>query len=566
MPLCAGVIMAEYLPRIPFIILAAAVGALVVMTLRLIRTAYVSDILYGASLMIFLLSCGYLLRTGELNRPGELNGERQEMTLRLADYPSKSKSGCSFRAKIISVAQGDSLTSPRGSLLLWFRSDTVPSSWQPGDILKMSVRPVRVENNGNPCEFNYRRWLEGQGVRYMAFIRGGDITGYSAEVRRSVREESLIAARRMTEAFRRAGLQGEELGLVIALTIGDKELLEKEQLTSFSRSGAMHIMAVSGLHVGMISMALSWLLFFLRGKFRRVRALIIVPALWGFAFITGLSPSVLRATIMFTFLQAGSLLNRPAASMNNLLASAFILIAVHPGVIFEAGFQLSYIAVAFIIAFYYNLYSLIKIKNRIIDYMWQMCSVSLVAQAGTLALSVRLFNIFPLLFLLTNIVVIPISFAVLVLAMLLLVTSPFPAIASLCAMMLDRLAAFTLGFTGMISSMEHGVIMNIGMSVSETITLTLSIALLLAAVLRTGKVTLRPFLAAAVLLLICNSVKTVQELQRDRLVTYNIRGDPLTVRQHGRVLLVPSPDGSVPAEVRKHADTRGLKIKLIEPG
>lgn len=566
MPLCAGVIMAEYLPRIPFIILIAAIVALAVMTLRLIRTAYVSDILYGASLMIFLFSCGYMLRTGELNRPGELKGERQEMTLRLSDYPSKSKSGCSFRARIISVTQGDSVTSPRGSLLLWFRSDTLPSSWQPGDILKISIRPVRVENNGNPCEFNYRRWLEGQGVRYMAFIRGSDITGYSAEVRRSVRERSMITAHRMTEAFRRAGLQGEELGLIIALTIGDKELLDREQLTSFSRSGAMHIMAVSGLHVGMISMALSWLLFFLRGKHRRIRALVIVPALWGFAFITGLSPSVLRATIMFTFLQAGSLLNRQAASMNNLLASAFILIAVHPGVIFEAGFQLSYIAVAFIIAFYYKLYSLVKIKNRIIDYLWQMCAVSLVAQAGTLALSVRLFNIFPLLFLLTNIVVIPISFAVLVLAMLLLITSPFPAIASLCAIMLDRLAAFTLGFTGMISSTEHGVIMNIGMSASETITLTLSIALLLAALIQTGKITLRPFLVAAALLLICNSVKSVQELQRDRLITYNIRGDALTVRQHGRVLLVPSADGSIPAEVRKHADTRGLKIKLIEPG
>jgi len=316
----------------------------------------------------------------------------------------------------------------------------------------------------------------------------------------------------------------------------------------------------------MISIALSWLLFFLRGRLKRVRVLIIIPALWGFAFITGMSPSVLRATIMFTFLQAGSLLNRPAAGMNNLLASAFILITVHPGVIFEAGFQLSYLAVGFIIAFYNSLYRLIRIKNRILDYLWQMTAVSLVAQAGTLALSVRLFNIFPLLFLLTNIVVIPISFVVVILAMLLLLTSPFPHIAALFALLLDRLAAFTLGFTGMISSANQGVIMNIGMTASETIMLTVSIALLLVALLRTGKMTLRPFLAAAFILLVCNSVKTVQEKQQDRLITYNIRGEKLTVRQYGRVLLVPSPDGSVPAEVRKHALTRGLKIELIEPG
>lgn len=569
MPLCAGVIVAEYLPHCyvaAVAAIAAAVLALAVMTLRLLRTSYLSDTFFGAALIIFLAVAGFLLRRDEQQRPGDLDGKRQEITLRLSGYPVRSNSNFSFRAKILSVTNGDTLSHPRGSFLLWFLSDTVPAKWKPGDILRLNIKPVKIENNGNPCEFNYRRWLEGQGVRHMAFFRASDITGYTPEVRRSVRESSLIAARGMADAFRKAGLQGEELGLIIALTIGDKEMLEKERLTTFSRSGAMHIMAVSGLHVGMISMALSWLLFFLRGRLKRVRVLIIIPALWGFAFITGMSPSVLRATIMFTFLQAGSLLNRPAAGMNNLLASAFILIAVHPGVIFEAGFQLSYLAVGFIIAFYNSLYCLIRIRNRILNYLWQMTAVSLVAQAGTLALSVRLFNIFPLLFLLTNIVVIPISFVVVILSMLLLLASPFPHVAALFALLLDRLAGFTLGFTGMISSADHGVIMNIGMSASETIMLTLSIALLLAALLRTGRLTLMPFLAAATILLVCNSIKTVQEKRQDRIITYNIRGDKLTVRQYGRVLLVPSRDGIVPAEVRKHAVTRGLKIELIEPG
>jgi competence protein ComEC len=105
----------------------------------------------------------------------------------------------------------------------------------------------------------------------------------------------------------------------------------------------MHIMACVRMLVGMISMVLSWLLFFMKGRLKQVRPLIIVPALWVFAFITGLSPSVLRATIMFTFLQAGNLITRPAAGMNNLLASAVLIVAGHPGVIFEAGFQLSYL-------------------------------------------------------------------------------------------------------------------------------------------------------------------------------------------------------------------------------
>ncbi len=146
--------------------------------------------------------------------------------------------------------------------MLWFMSDTLPQTWKPGDQMVLRIKPRQVENNGNPCEFNYRRYLEGQGIKYMAFFRAGDIIDYQTGRRRSVRESSLTAAHAMIGAFRRAGLSGEELGLVTALTIGDKELLDKEQLTSFSRSGAMHIMAVSGLHVGMISLALSYALFF----------------------------------------------------------------------------------------------------------------------------------------------------------------------------------------------------------------------------------------------------------------------------------------------------------------
>ncbi len=565
-PLCAGVIVAEAAPRMMAFALTIGVLSLAVMTIRLYRKSFLPDTLFGTSVILFLLASGYLLRTEEQARPIELPDSRQQVTVRLSGYPEKRNASWSFRAKIISVREGDSLSYPYGSLMLWYMGDTLPSPWKPGDRLCMNIRPRAVENNGNPCEFNYRRYLEGQGIKQMAFFRSGDVIGYHPEGRRSVRESSLVIAHGMTALFRDAGLRGEELGLVTALTIGDKELLDKEQLTSFSRSGAMHIMAVSGLHVGMISLALSGMLFFLRGRLKIIKPLIIVPSLWGFAFITGMSPSVLRATIMFTFLQAGNLLHRPAAGMNSLLASAFILTVARPAVLFEAGFQLSYLAVAFIIVFYNSLYRLIRLKNRILDWFWQMIAVSLVAQAGTLALTIRLFNIFPLLFLLTNLVVIPISFAVLLLAMMLIATSSLPPLSALIAIILDRLARFTLTFTGMVSSMDNGVIMNIGMSSAETILLTIAMALLLTSLLRVRKITLKPFIVTMILLVLCSTVKIMTENRRERVIVYNLRGTELRVRQHGRLLVVPSDDGIVPPEVRRHANTRGLKIKVIDPG
>lgn len=563
-PFCAGVILAEAVPSAATAAWAMAVTAVLVITLRLIRKNYNPDTLFGTAIVIFFLAAGYLMHITGKERLSTLSEKRQLFTVRISGYPEKKNASCSFRAKTINASVDEQQYFPRGSLMLYFMSDTLPSRWQPGDRLTVRITPKPVENNGNPCEFNYRRYLEGQGVRYLGFFRAGDIIEYQPAGRLTLRERSLVVAHSMIRAFEKAGLEGEELGLVTAFTIGDKDLIDKEHLTTFSRSGAMHIMAVSGLHVGMISLGLSFMLFFLRGKLNIMKSVIIITALWGFAFITGMSPSVLRATIMFTFLQAGTLIHRPAPGMNNLLASAFILTAARPAVIFEAGFQLSYLAVAFIIMFYYPLYRTIRFRNKVADYFWQMTAVSLVAQAGTLALAVRLFNIFPLFFLVTNIVVIPISFAVLALAFLLILFSSVTPVASFFAMLLGKLSGLTLGFTGMISSFDHGVIENIGLTAAGAVLLTIAIALLFASLLRIWKITLKPFLAAASLFLLCGTLKNLKESRQERLIVYNIKGKELRAMQDGRVLMVTPVDGHVPAEVKKHAATRGLKIKTVQ--
>jgi competence protein ComEC len=565
-PLCAGVIVAEYF-RIPaavsWILMAAAMAA---MSLRVRRKSYFTDIIFGTALTVFITCCGCLLRQSEKERLSDLDEGRRQILVRISEYPEKVRNGCSFTAKIIAVTQKGISSSPRGSLLLYFMADTLPSFWQPGDMLLVSTSPRPVMNNGNPCEFNYRRYMEGQGIRYMCFFRPRDIIGYHPAVHLSLRERSLVTAHRMVRAFEAAGLHGDELALVTAFTIGNKDMLDRERLTSFSRSGTMHIMAVSGLHVGMISLGLSLMLFFLKGRLRVAKTLIIVTALWAFAFITGMTPSVLRATIMFTFLEAGTLMHRPASGMNNLLASAFILTAFRPSVIFEAGFQLSYLAVAFIIAFYYPLYRTIRIKNRIADYLWQMIAVSLVAQAGTLALTIRLFNIFPLLFLVSNIIVIPVSFAVLVLAFLLIIFSPVPPVSGFIAMLLGKISGAILQFTSMISSVPHGVIENIGMTSPETVLLTVTLALLLTVLLKVRKITLKPFLIGASLFILCGIIINVSESRKDTVIVYNIKGREMKVRQYGRRLFVTPGNGTVPAEIRKHAATRRLKIEVTEPG
>ena len=563
-PLCAGVIVADAVPHLEAVVTSAAAVSLAAMSLRVCKKSFLPDRLFGLSLALFLLSSGYILYAQSMKKAGDLAEKPQNIIVRLSEYPRKRTSSYSFRARIIATAEGDSCSAPGGSLLLYFMSDTVPSGWQPGDWLELHITPRQVVNSGNPCEFNYRRYLQGQGIRYMAFFRARDIHAHTPASHLSLNELSERVSRSVISIFAAAGLHDEALGLVTALTLGDKDHLDKDHLNAFSRAGAMHVMAVSGLHVGMISMALSWMLFFMGGKLKRLRGIIIILLLWCFAFITGLSPSVVRATIMFTFLQAGSMIQRPASSMNNLLASAFILTIIRPSVLFEAGFQLSYAAVAFILIFYQRFYTLIRTRRVVIRYLWQVTSLSLVAQAGTMPLTVKLFNIFPLFFLLTNIVIIPLTFVVLMSAVLLLLLSPFPAVSSFMALWLDVLSRLALGFTSAISSFDHAVLGNLGMTAIETAALTSAIALLLTTLLRVSKITLKPFLAAALIFLCLNTGKLAHEGGIEEPVIYNLINSEYRAWQHGRRLMVLPIDGAIPAEARKHAATRGLKIEIID--
>lgn len=561
-PLCAGVIAAEAAPggdTIAWVSLAASAAA---MTFLVLRKMYFTDILFGGIMMIFTGAAGYLLYSTENRRLTTFDKQQQTFLLRLSEYPEEKSNSRSFRAKIIASGTDTLRYGVKGSILLYCMNDTLTRDWIPGDRLLIRTTPLPVVNNGNPCEFDYRRYMEGQGIKYFGFFSTKSLLEHSSPRHRNLRELSLVTARRMTEAFAAAGLEGEDLGLVTALTIGEKDLLGRDLLTSFSRTGAMHIMAVSGLHVGMISLLISGLLFFMHRRMHLLRVIIILLSLWAFAFITGLSPSVLRATIMFSFLQAGSLLHRQSNSMNILLASAFLLIAARPAVLFEAGFQLSYLAVAFIILFYEPLHRLLKPENKFIDWFWQMTAVSVVAQAGTFAMTVRLFNIFPLLFLVTNLVVIPISFAVLVLALLLVIFSPLGPVAAFFGTLLRWLSHLTVGYTDFAASLPHGVIENIGFTGAETILLTLAFALLMASLLRVGKLTLKPFIIAASLFVSAGYIRIFSESRKEGALIYNIKGTPLTAYQSGRSLTLFTDDRMIPAEVKKHAATRRLKIEI----
>ena len=290
--------------------------------------------------------------------------------------------------------------------------------------------PVQISGRGNPYEFDYRFYMENQGVRYYAYTSRESIIRHVAPEHRKLIHRALILREKIIGMYKERGITGERLALVAAITLGQKNMLDADQKSYFVKAGVMHIMAVSGLHTVILSLFVFNVLFFLKKRFNIIRILLTIIILWAFAFVTGLTPSVLRATLMFSFLHAGNLMKRPVNGINSVLASGFVLIIIRPSVIFDAGFLLSYSAVIYIIAFYRELYQKLEFKNFISDKIWQSAVVTIVAQAGTLPLTITLFNRFPTYFILTNIIIVPLSSVLVIIGCLVPILFPLKFLSS----------------------------------------------------------------------------------------------------------------------------------------
>jgi competence protein ComEC len=238
--------------------------------------------------------------------------------------------------------------------------------------------------------------------------------------------------------YRKFKIQGDEFAVLAALTLGYTDALQPDLRKSYSATGAMHILSVSGLHVGVVYFVLMFLFGFLdkTQRLKVLKTILIMLILWAYAFLTGLSPAVIRATLMFTFVAIATCFERKSQIYNTIFMSAFFMLLVNPNSLFDIGFQLSYSAVLSIIFFQPMVSPLYTANNRVTRFVWEMFSVSVAAQLGTTPFTLYYFHQFPNYFLLTNLVAIPLSSVVIYLAMGLLMVSFIPYLSVVVAFLL----------------------------------------------------------------------------------------------------------------------------------
>ena len=306
-------------------------------------------------------------------------------------------------------------------MLLYLQKDSLEMPHE-GDILLVETSIHRGDTLG---DFDYGLYLRRQGIIGSAWAHRGNWQVVGHQPRRGVRAMAQRCQRMLHEQYQKMGITGKELGILSALTLGYREELDKRVQQSFSASGAMHVLAVSGLHTGIVWGILMWILtlggwrkplYEAKGK-RWLVGGILLALLWIYAFITGLSPSVMRSALMLSFWELTYLMGRHTSRWNPILAAAVIILLINPLALWSVSFQLSFSAVIGIMVIAQWMQRHTRLRSGWSKYIGGLLMVSIGAQLATMPLTLYYFGQTSNYFALTNLIVIPMAFMVLLLGL-----------------------------------------------------------------------------------------------------------------------------------------------------
>ncbi|WP_373523638.1 ComEC/Rec2 family competence protein [Aquiflexum sp.] len=352
-----------------------------------------------------------------------------------------------------------------GELLIYHRSE---KPLYPGDVILVSGNPQTIQGPKNPNEFNYQRFMMRQKISHQHFI--ADRFEVIGKVNERPVEEFFIGIRtRIMEKMDFYFKEQANLQVAKALLLGQKKNLDKEVSEAYSTAGAMHILAVSGLHVGII-----YGFFFLFVKPFRLKVSkrvlylsLIIILIWGYAMLTGMSPSVMRAATMFSLMALAQMKSRSPSIFNAIALSALILLVLDPFLIYAVGFQLSYIALLGILVIQPMLVRLWLPGNRFLEYVWQISTVGIAAQMATFPISAYYFHIFPTYFILSNLVAIPGAFLIMSFGVPFMVVAEVPILSGILAWLTEKLIGMVNVIVFWIRDLPASKISEISLSVWE---------------------------------------------------------------------------------------------------
>lgn len=472
-----GILLAYFLKPIPsnaFLFLSIA-------TLFFIGTYYSSNAntksiqLFGIATALLAFSIGATTQTvhtdsylqNNYTNHKKIFEENHTYTVALRE---KLKS-TNFNVRYIALLHTIDQENATGRILLNIRKDSLIHNFEIGDRLKINGILYKNTTQKNPNQFDYQKHLDNKQI-YAQLYADLDEIKISSDTKKDIWYYASKLRTRIIENLDKSNFHKEELNVAVALILGQQQDISLDIIRDYQYAGAVHILSVSGLHIGFILLFVTFILKPLpnskRGSF--VKLIVTLLSLSLFGILAGLAPSVLRSVTMFSFVAIGLFLRRSVNIYHTLLISILLILLFQPSFLFDVGFQLSYIALFFIIWLQPLLAMLWTPKKKIQKYIWNILTVSFAAQIGTLPLSIYYFHQFPGLFFVTNLIVIPLLGFIMSLGVLVMVFALFNWVPFYPAKALEVSIYYLDKIINKIASFESLIIKDIPLNTSLLIT------------------------------------------------------------------------------------------------
>lgn len=425
---------------------------------------------------------------------------------------------------VIAVKQGKQWIPVTGRAMAYIRKDRQALDLKYGDELIFHGAFGKIAGRQNPGEFDYRRFLAFHSIYSQVSIGTNSWVPLHINAGNSLLRASYALRDRLLELLGSMQVKDDEFAVGAALLLGYCDKLDAETLSDYAGTGALHVLSVSGLHVAIVYFVFNMLLFFLdKIKYGRiVKAVLLILLLWFYAALTGLSPSVLRAATMFSFIITAKAFSRHTNIYNTLAASAFVLLVINPYIIMEVGFQLSYLAVIGIVSLQPGIHSLLQPQGWLSGKIWSLCTVSLAAQISTFPLGLYYFHQFPNYFLVSGFIVIPLSTIIIYMGIALFLFSKIPFIAHYLAFVFRSCVWLMNASVRWIGRWPGALTDGISISFTEMLLLYTVLILLILYLFRPRFSCLLYAGAAAVLFLFLQAEEQHRQLRQCRMIVYAI--------------------------------------------
>ena len=474
-PLIAGILLEWYLQfSLPFIVLSFACFSLAFLLFGFlpISLRFKVQAFQGIILNLVLLSVGLFITwqkdiRHDTNWYGNCYQSGDYLIVRIDEPPIEKAKSNKANGYVESIIHNDSAIACKGKILLYFSKDSALPALHYGDIVLINKNIQPIKNPGNPGEFDYAQYAAFQQIFHSVYLKKDDWLLLNEKNINPFRQFIFSAKENILSVIRKnIKNENNESGIDEALLIGYANDLDKELAQAYNNNGVSHLIAMSGMSLGLIYFILLWI--FDRIPFIKksvlIKTIALLSCIWAFTLLTGESASVLRSAIVLTCFIIGNGFNKHASKYNLLAISAFILLCHDPYLLFDIGFQVSYLAVISILVFQKPIYDWFYIKNKWLNKLWASIAIAIAVQVLTFPICIYYFHQFPVLFLVTNLIAIPLSCIIISAEIVLLVFNQLPFVAVYVSKVITGLTSLMNGFILWINSLSFSQAGNLYMS------------------------------------------------------------------------------------------------------